>query len=222
MKFSENTITILKNFATINPSILFKPGNVISTISPQKTVMATAQLDDTIPAAACVYDMSRFLSIYGLYSLPDIEFQEKNFIISEGKRKTKYVYADSSMIISPPAKEIKLPSNDVEVDIEWSDLQSVIKAAGVLQLPEIAFVGENGNTFLRAIDSGNPSADTFGIELGETNDKFSLIIKTENLKLLSQNYKVTLSSKGISKFEGSNVKYFIAIESKSNYQEGIE
>ena len=60
----------------------------------------------------------------------------------------------------------------------------------------------------------------FSIELGETNDKFQLIIKTENLKLLPQKYSVTLSSKGISKFEGDDVRYFIAIESKSTYSKG--
>lgn len=220
MKFSERTLTIMKNFATINPSLIFKPGKELRTISPQKTVMAMAKIDDEIPSQACVYDMSRFLSVYSLYSSPNIEFEEKNFTISEGKRKTKYVFADNSMVIAPPNKEIDVPSKDVEVDVEWADLQSVIKASGVLQLPEIAFVGKDGDVSLKAIDSSNPSADSFGIELGSTEDTFELIIKTENLKLLPQNYKVTLSSKGISKFEGQDVTYFIAIESKSSYKKG--
>lgn len=220
MHFSDRTLTILKNFATINPSVLFKPGKTLATISPQKTVMAMATTDDEIPAEACIYDMARFLSVYGLYTKPEIEFEEKWFIISEGKRKTKYVFADKSMVITPPSKEIKLPSNDVEVDVEWADLQSVIKASGVLQLPEIGFVGENGTCFLRAMDKSNPSADTFGVELGETEDTFELIMKTENLKLLPQNYKVSLSSKGISKFAGDGINYFIAVESKSTYSKG--
>lgn len=220
MKFSERTLTILKNFATINPSVIFKPGNELRTISPQKTVMAISTIPDTIPSAACVYDLSRFLSMYSLYADPQIEFGEKNFIISEGKRKTKYVFADQSMVISPPEKEIKIPTNDVEVEVQWADLQSVIKASGVLQLPEIAFIGENGTCYLRAINSENPSADTYGVELGDTEDTFQLIIKTENLKLLPQNYNVSLSSKGISKFESTDIKYFIAIESKSTYSKG--
>lgn len=220
MNFSDRTLTILKNFATINPSLIFKPGKELRTISPQKTVMAMAKIDDEIPSAACIYDMSRFLSVYGLYTKPNVEFESKNFVISEGKRKTKYVFADPSMVISPPEKTISLPTSDVEVEVEWNDLQSVIKASGVLQLPEIAFVGENGTCYLRAIDSGNPSADSFGIELGDTEDTFQQIIKTENLKLLPQNYKVTLSSKGISKFEGADIVYFIAIESKSTYSKG--
>lgn len=220
MQFSDRTITVLKNFASINPSLVFKEGNVIRTISPQKSVMAMATVEDDIPSSACVYDLSRFLSVYGLYGNPNIEFGEKNFVISEGKRKTKYVYADPSMVISPPDKDINLPSTDVEVKVEWNDLQSVIKASGVLQLPEIAFVGEDGTCYLRAIDSANPTADTFGIELGQTEDTFSLIIKTEYLKLIPQDYRVSLSSKGISKFEGEDIHYFIAIESKSNYTKG--
>lgn len=220
MKFSERTLTILKNFASINPSVVFKPGKELRTISPQKTVVAIATIEDEIPAEACIYDMSRFLSIYSLYTEPEITFESKNFTISQGKRKTKYVFADPSMVIAPPDRQIKLATQDVSVDIEWNDLQSVIKASGVLQLPEIAFVGENGKCYLRAIDSGNPTADTYGIELNETSDTFQLIIKTENLKLLPQNYKVTLSSKGISSFESPDIKYYIAIESKSTYRKG--
>lgn len=220
MKFSDSTINVLKNFATINQSIIFKPGNELRTISPQKTIMAIAKIEDTIPSAACVYDVSRFLSTCGLYENPNLEFHDKFFMISEGNRKTKYVYADPSMVFAPPDKEINIPSNDVQVEVEWTDIQAVIKASGIMQLPEIAFVGENGTCYLRAIDSANATADTFSIELGETNDKFQLIIKTDNLKLIPQKYNVTLSARGISRFEGEFVRYFIAIESKSTYHKG--
>jgi len=220
MKFSEFTNTVLKNFSSINPSITIKPGNVIRTISPQKTVMAMAKLDDEFPSEACIYDMSRFLSLCSLYKDPEIEFNDNHFIISEDKRKTKYVFADPSMVISPPEKDINLPSEDVTVSVSWDDLQSVIKASGVLQLPEIAFVGADGACSLQAIDSDNPSSDTFGVQLGETDDTFKLIIKTENLRLLPQQYNVTLSSKGISKFDSEKVSYYIAIESKSDYKKG--
>lgn len=220
MKFSERTINILKNFATINQSVVLKPGKQLRTISPQKTIMAVANIDDEIPAEACIYDMSRFLSTYALFGEPDIQIASNHFVISQGKKSNKYYFADKSMVITPPEKEISIPSNDVEVNVEWADLQSVIKASGVLQLPEIAFDGDGETCSLTAIDSNNTTADKFGIELGATSDKFRLIIKTENLKLLPQNYKVTLSSKGISKFEGSDVTYFVAIESKSFYNKG--
>jgi hypothetical protein len=220
MKFSDRTLTILKSFSTINKSIQMKPGNVLKTITPEKTLIAIATIPDEIPSEACIYDLSRFLSIHGLYESPEVEFKDNHFIISEGKGKTKYVYADVSMIHAAPDKEMNLPPADVEVDVSWADMQSVIKAAGVLQFGQIAFVGEDGKCYLRAIDSANPTSDTFGVEIGETSDKFTIIIKTDNLKLLPQDYKVTLCAKGISKFEGADVTYYIGIDTKSTYEKG--
>lgn len=230
MQFSDKTVSILKNFSTINQSLVLKTGNEIRTISPTKTVIAIANIEETIPSKAVVYDLSRFLSVHSLYDKAETHFNETHFIISEGRRKTKYQFADESMVIAPPEKDINMANADVEVSVEWKDFQSVIKAAGVLQLPDVAFVGENGKCYLRAIDSNKlesakegqeMSGDTFGVELGDTNDTFILVIRTENIKLMPNDYKVTLSSAGISKFEAENIKYYIAIESKhSKYTKG--
>jgi hypothetical protein len=220
MKFSNETLSVLKSFTAINKSILMKPGNVLKTITPEKTLIAIAQIQDEIPSEACVYDLSRFLSILSLYKDPDVEFGDKYFIISEGKRRTKYIYADISMIHTPPEKDINIPSEDVVVDVTESDLSSVLKAAGVLQFSEIAFVGESGKCYLKAIDSANDNADDFGVEIGNTDDEFKVIIKTDNLKLMPMDYKVTICSKGISEFKGKDVTYFVAIDSKSTYNKG--
>ena len=217
MKFSERTITILKSFSSINKSILMSEGQTLKTITPEKTLIASASITETIPSPACIYDLSRFLSILSLYNDPDIEFNDKYFIISEGKRRTKYIYADVSMIHTPPDKEIKIPTSDVVVDVKWDDLQSVLKAAGVLQFSEVAFVGDGDKCYLKAIDSSNDGADDYGVEIGETGDTFKIVIKTDNLKLLPQDYSVTICAKGISEFKGKDVTYFVAIDSKSTY-----
>lgn len=222
MKFSERTLTILKSFSSINKSILMEEGNVLKTVTPEKTLVASAVIPDTIPSQACVYDLSRFLSILSLYKDPEVEFEDKYFMIKDGKRRTKYVYADVSMIHAAPKKEIQVPSADVVVDVTWEDLQSVIKAAGVLQFGEIAFVGEEGKIYLKAVDSNNANSDDYGVEIGTTSDEFKIIVKTDNLKLLPQDYNVTLCAKGISEFKSSDgdVKYFIAIDTKSTYKKG--
>lgn len=222
MKFSERTLTILKSFSTINKSILMKEGNVLKTVTPEKTLVATATIPDQIPSQACVYDLSRFLSILGLYKDPDVEFHDKYFIIQNGKQRTKYVYADISMIHAAPEKDIQLPSADVEVAVSWEDLQSVIKAAGVLQFSEVAFVGQEGKIYLKAIDGNNDNSDDYGVEIGTTSDEFKIIIKTDNLKLLPQDYQVTLCAKGISEFKSEGVTYFVAIDTKSTYKKGNE
>ena len=220
MQFSEQTLTILKSFSTINKSILMTEGNTLKTITPEKTLVASATIPDQIPGTACVYDLSRFLSILSLHNNPDVEFGDKYFVITEGKRRTKYAFADVSMIHTPPDKEITIPSADVQVNVTWDDLQSVLKAAGVLQFTEIAFVGQDGKVFLKAIDSASSSSDDYGIEIGETADEFSIVIKTDNLKLLPQDYQVTLCAKGISEFKGDSSKYFVAIDTKSTYKKG--
>jgi hypothetical protein len=220
MKLSQETITILKNFSTINQSIIFKPGNVIRTISPQKTVMASATVPDEFPREAGIYNLPRFLSTLSMYSEAELTFEDKRVLFKQGKSSTYVTYTDASMIIAPPQKQIDLPGVDVSVSVSADNLQNVLKATGVLGLPEVAFVGEDGICYLKAINSANPSADSHSIEVGETEDNFSLIIKTENLQILPGDYTVELSSKGISKFAGKQATYFIAIESKSTYKKG--
>lgn len=220
MKLSNETIAILKNFSTINQSIVLQEGNKLETISPQKTIMAKATVPDNFPRKAGIYNIPRFLSVCSMYADPELNFEENAITITEGKSKARYIYADPSMILTPPDKEIKLPSTDVSVTISSEDLTKVLKATNVFQLPEVAFVGEEGTCYLRAIDSENPSADSFGVELGETEDTFSLIIKAEYLQLIQADYKVDLSSKGISRFESEKATYFIAVESKSTYKKG--
>jgi hypothetical protein len=220
MKFSERTLTILKSFASINKSILMKEGNVLKTVTPEKTLIAIAEIPDQIPSQACIYDLSRFLSILSLYKDADVEFHDKYFMIKDGKQRTKYVYADISMIHAAPEKEIKIPSADVVVNVSWNDLQSVIKAAGVLQFTEVAFVGEAGKIYIKAINNAQENSDDYGVEIGETADEFKIVIKTDNLKLLPQDYQVTLCAKGISEFKGAEATYFVAIDTKSTYKKG--
>jgi hypothetical protein len=220
MKLSAETITILKNFSSINQSIIFKPGNVIKTISPQKTVMASATVADEFPVEAGIYNLGRFLATMGLHQTPELDFGARSVTVSEGDAASFVSYTDPSMIISPPEKEVKLPGVDVSVNVTAENFKKVLTASSVLGLPEIAFVGEDGVCYLKAIDSANPSADSHKIRVGETDDTFTLIIKTENLNILPGDYTVDLSSKGISRFSGKNVVYFIAIESKSTYKKG--
>jgi hypothetical protein len=220
MQFSDRTLTILKSFSTINKSILMQPGSVLKTITPEKTLLATATIPDQIPSQACIYDLSRFLSILSLHSQPDVEFHDKYFIITEGKQRTRSAFADISMIHTPPEKDIQITDADVEVAVSWEDIQSVVKAAGVLQFSEVAFVGQDGKCYLKAIDSSTEKADDYGVEIGVTPDTFKIIIKTDNLKLLPQDYKVTLSSKGISEFKGNEATYYVAIDTKSTYKKG--
>ena len=223
MKISKKTTEILKNFATINQSILLTKGSQLKTITPSKTIMSVAEVPDSFPKDAAIYDISRFLSVCSLYTDPDIDFGTTEFTISEGNRKTRYAYADPSMIVIPPdVAKVNFPAADVVVNIKWDDFNTVMNAATYLQLPEIAFVGEGGKCFLKALknDVKNTSSDSYSIELSDvkTNDEFVLVIKLENLKIMPLDYEISLSSKGISKFSGDGVIYYIPVDQSSKFK----
>lgn len=218
MKLDSRTTQILKNFASINPSILFKPGNKLATISAGKTVMARANINQEIDGTFAIYDLSRFLGTISLFAEPELTVQEKYMEISQGKRKLNYTFTEPSLIVTPPDKEIKLPDPEVSFAITADELQEVIKALSVLSLPEIAVVGDGSRITVQAIDSKNPSGDVYSVDVGETSARFRMILRAENLKLLPGDYNVEISSKGLSHFSSSDVEYFIAVESNSTYE----
>ena len=57
MNLSKNTLTIIKNFATINGSIMLKEGNKLATISEGKNVIAEAVVEDTYREKELVEDI---------------------------------------------------------------------------------------------------------------------------------------------------------------------
>jgi len=218
MKFNQRTTQILKNFSSINPSIQFKPGNTLSTISTGKTIMARAKLDQDITGTFAIYDLSRFLGTISLFSDPELNVQEKFMEIREGQRKLNYTFTEPSLIVTPPDKDIKLPDPEVKFSIDATDLQEVIKALSVLSLPEIAVVGDGETITVQAIDSKNPSGDVYSVKVGDTTNVFRMIIRADNLKLLPGAYEVEISAKGLSKFTGAEVEYFVAVESNSTFE----
>jgi len=214
MQFSDDTLSILKNFSGINPSIKFNTGNVIRTISPQKTVMAAATIDENIEDNAAIYDLSRFLSTLSLFDNPEIVFGPDKFTITSGRSRVNYTYASESMIITPPDKDIQVPNPEATISVEWNDIQSVIRAAGVLQLGEIAFKCNGTTISMAAVDSKNPTADNYSVDVGEGSTEFNMIIKVENLRLLPDDYIIALSSKGMAHFKSNKVQYWIALQSQ--------
>jgi len=220
MKLSDNTLTILKNFAGINNSILVKSGNQLRTISVAKNILAEASIDEEFPRQFAIYDLNQFLNGLGLHQDPDLDFSPDSYItIQEGKRRVKYFYADPNVIISPPEKEITLPSEDVHFQLESTSLEKLLKAAAVYQLPDLSAVGENGVVKLVVRDKKNDTSNEYAITVGETDKQFVFNFKVENIKIIPGAYDVIVSSKLLSKFSNTrfDLKYFIALEPDSTF-----
>jgi len=221
MKLSDNTLNILKNFAGINNSILVKQGTQLRTISVAKNILAEAQIDEEFPRDFAIYDLNQFLNGLGLHQDPEMDFSPDSFLsIREGKRRVKYFYADPNVIISPPDKEITLPSEDVHFQLESTSLDKLLKAAAVYQLPDLSAVGGDGVVKLVVRDKKNDTSNEFAVVVGETDKVFSFNFKVENIKIIPGAYDVVVSSKLLSRFTNSqhDLKYFIALEPDSTFE----
>ena len=220
MKLSDSTLTVLKNFAGINNSILVKQGSKLRTISVAKNILAEADISENFPKDVAIYDLNQFLNGLSLHQDPNLDFSEESYLtIREGKRRVKYFYADPQVIISPPEKEINLPTEDVCFQLESVTLEKLLKAAAVYQLPDLAAVGENGVVKLVVRDKKNDTSNEFAVVVGETDAEFTLNFKVENIKIIPGAYDVVISSKLLAKFTNSsyNLIYYIALEPDSTF-----
>jgi gp45 sliding clamp, C terminal len=204
MIFSEKTLAVLKNFSSINSSMLFRRGNIVRSISPQKTILAKEQIDENIERDFAIYDLSKFLGVLSLFNAPEIVLGENSATIVANNQKLVYVYADASTFATPPDKELTLPVPEVMFNLKSADLLKVQRAGHVLQLPEIAVAGDGSTIRLKAVD-------------GETDKTFNVVFKSENLKMLPNDYDLSITSKGISKFECGTLVYMVANEASSSF-----
>lgn len=216
MKISAETQTILKNFATINGNIAFKAGEKLSTISPQRNVVAMTEIEEDFSEDFYIYDLSQFLGVLSLFEDPDVEFTEKVATITEGNNSIEYHAASRDVLLLPPDKQIKFPGADVTLVMTSAILSAIQKTSSVLSAPDLSIVGDGKNLVLRVSDLKNPSTNTYKVEIGETDKTFTVNIAINNLKLISQDYTVEISSKKISKWTSGKMTIYVALEASSD------
>lgn len=221
MKLSDKTLTLLKNFSSINQSILFKEGSSLRTISVMKNILAEATIEEELPKDFGIYDLNQFLNGLNLHQNAELDFSNDGYVvIREGRSRSKYFFADPNVIVTPPNKSISLPSEDVCFVLDTKELDKLIKASSVYQLPDLSVVGEAGVVKLVVRDKKNDTSNDFSIVVGETNEVFCGNFKVENLKILNGSYEVVISSKLLSRFKntGYDLVYYIAMEPDSTFE----
>lgn len=224
MKLSNDTLNVLKNFASINPNLVFKPGQKLKTISEAKTILASADIVEDFPIEFGVYDLNEFLSILNLIEDPELEFEDKSVLIknsSVNNQKVRYFYS-SPEILTTPQKDIQMPEPEVGVNLSDDVLNQIRKAAAVLGHTELSIQGEGGVVTASVFDSKDATSNSFTMELDKDNackNEFNFVVSIPNLKLLPGDYFVSISSKLISNWTNSNypVEYFVALEKSSTY-----
>ena len=222
MKLSNNTISVLKNYASINQNLVIKEGKELTTMSAMKNIIAKAEVEEEFPQEVAIYDLNEFLSCISLFQSPNLEFESTFVTITEENKPTtkmKYFYSDPS-VVTTPSKMITMPSNEITFTLDSATLSNITKAAAVISSADLVLEKSNGTSSLTVKDKKNDTANSYsmGVETqGEGN--FSFFFKVENLKLVEGKYTVEISSKNIShmKNESIPIEYWIALEPESNY-----
>jgi hypothetical protein len=212
---SKSTIEVLKNFCSINKSIVIKPGNKVATLSINKNILAIADVEESFDTQISIYDLGVFLGGLSLFDSPKIDTTQSNYVTvsdQRGKSKTRFFYADPDIITQPPEKEISIPSEDVKFRLEAGVLQQLQRAASVYQLPDLCLFSDDGVMNLCVTDKKNDTSNSYSVEVGTSNEEFCYCFKVENLKLLAGDYNVTISKQNVALFQGEGIKYFIALE----------
>ena len=225
MKLNATTQEILKNFSEINTNILIKPGSELNTISTMKNILAKATINESFDSEFGIYDLNEFLSVVSSLDKPELTLQEKHLTISaEGSRsKVKYFYSDPSVIVSP-TKDVNMPESDVTFTLSESNLAQLRKMAAILSSPDLALIGtKGGDVILKVCDKKNDTSNKFEIVVGENaTANYTFYFKVENLKMISGDYDVAVSSKSIAHFTNTKlpIEYWIALEPDSVFDAG--
>ena len=224
MKLSEHTISVLKNFASINQNLVIREGSELQTMSAMKNIVARSGVEENFPKEMAIYDLNEFLAALSLFSSPVLEFDEQYVTIKEESNPTnslKYFYSDPSVVQSP-SKTITMPSEDITFELSSGDLSKMKRASAVIGAPDMVLenTDEPFKSILNAIDKKNDTANNYSLDISTNGDgQFKFYFKVENLKLMDGSYDVSVSSRNISNFKSKNsdVEYWIALEPESTY-----
>lgn len=189
-------------------------------MSIMKNILAEATIEEDLPKDFGIYDLNQFLNGLNLHQNADLDFSHDGYVlIKEGRSQSKYFFSDPNVIVTPPDKSIVLPTEDVCFTLDTKELDRLLKAASIYQLPDLSAVGEDGVVKLVVRDKKNDTSNNFSLIVGETTETFYGNFKVENLRLLSGAYHVVISSKLLSRFENTSydVKYWIALEPDSSF-----
>ena len=222
MKLSKHTLSVLKNFSTLNSNLLVKPGNVIKTVTPAKNVASIAVVEEDFPVEFGIWDMNKFLGTISLFEDPEFEFDENCVYISGGNgAKVSYYYSEPKLLTTFD-KELVIPDTVVHFSLTEKNFIELQRAASVLQLPDLCIRSTpDGDIELAVLDKKYSTTNNYTVTVGENEigSDFTFYLKIENLKLFPGDYAVSVCESSVSKFEHNteDLTYYIALEIDSKY-----
>lgn len=218
--FSKNTLAILKNFSSLNSNLLVKPGNIIKTITPSKTGMAVAKVEESFDVEFGIWDLNKFLGVISLFSTPAFTFGEKSVKIKNGGNSVVNYYYSEPRLLSVPTKDVVMPEINVSITLTEKQFSELQKAASVMQLPDLSFKSDGGTIVAMVSDLGDPTSNTYKVMVDEKykGTDFLFNFKMENIKILPGDYKINFAKNVVGEFVHKNINltYWFAMEANTS------
>lgn len=217
MKISNDTLALLKNFASINTNILVRQGSVLSTVSEGKNILARATVSESFSREFAVYDLNNLLALLSLWEEHEIDFEEASMFLRKDGREFEYGYADPSVVTAAPDKTLEIDPF-FTFTLTAADINMVLKSASILSAPTMSIVSKGGKVTLTVSDPSNPRANAYRQDLTTTDvGDFDCRLKVENLKVIGDDYIVALGRKKAMHFKHStkDLEYWLAMEPSS-------
>ena len=128
MELSDQTIGVLRNYATINPNIVVESGNQLKTISVARNVLSSATIQETFLQGFGIYDLGEFLNVLDLVDGAHLSFESDYVTIGDktGRSAVKYYYSDPDMLTSS-GKDVVMPEAEVNFTLDSVTLAKVRK-----------------------------------------------------------------------------------------------
>jgi hypothetical protein len=217
MKITPSTLSILKNFASINTNILVRKGNVLSTLSAGKNIFARAVVAEDFPREFAIYDLNSLLSLLTLTSDQNVELEDSMLRVTTHAGEFEYFYANPSIIVAAPDKTIEV-KDGYKFKLTEADINMMLKAAAVVAAPTMSVLSRKGDVTLVLGDPKNDTANTFKRTIGECDRDFNAMLDVERFKVIPEAYDVTINEKFIYlKSEARDLQYWLAVNPGSTY-----
>lgn len=211
----KDTIEILNNFAGINTGMLFRPGNVIRSLSGARTVFARATVDEEFPREFAIYDLPEFLNTLAMFKEPEVSYEDNYIKITGDGSSVKYHYSAPNVIVSPPDKDPAFRGDTPVLAFKMTRqiLANIDKASGVLRLKEVRFDGEAG---IITVFNRDNSGNEYKIEMKDQVGTGSALFSVASLKMLPDDYDVTIDDvAGHFKAPGDSLAYVVVREAET-------
>lgn len=213
MKLSPHVIATLKNFSTINDNFYSSGEESIKTKNVTNNMMALVQLseEERLPEFG-IYKLTEFLGVVSLFDDPDFDFKEDRVIISSGKSRVSYRFADKS-ILDYPQRSPKFTQADVSLRISEDQFKSLIKASGVLGGTRVTIRGNDGTI---SVSGTNSTDNEYAIDVDNLSGDFEVVFDIQYIKkMVPSDYHIQVTAAtSVSLWENkeAGLQYFVGTD----------